>query len=262
MTTSFPKTKMKAVMLENIHPAGLNLLREEGYQVETAAGSPDKAKLLRMVRDAHLLGVRSKTDVTAEVLDAAPRLLAVGCFCIGTNQVDLPHARRAGLPVFNSPFSNTRSVAELTIAEIIALYRRLVDQSARMHRGEWDKSAAGAHEVRGRTLGIVGYGHIGAQVSVMAEAVGWRGLPRRGAQTGPGQRPAGERPWYSAKEADVVTLHVPATPQTERMIAAAQLKRAGCVLINNARGALWTQRAGRVDHIGAYRRGRAGCLSV
>lgn len=241
MKTSFPKTKMKAVMLENIHPAGLNLLREEGYQVETAAGSPDKAKLLRMVRDAHLLGVRSKTDVTAEVLDAAPRLLAVGCFCIGTNQVDLAHARRAGLPVFNSPFSNTRSVAELTIAEIIALYRRLVDQSARMHRGEWDKSAAGAHEVRGRTLGIVGYGHIGAQVSVMAEAVGMRVVfhdvvPKLALGNARQVKDLGTL----LKEADVVTLHVPATPQTEKMIGAAQLKKMkrGAFLINNARGSV------------------------
>lgn len=237
--TSFPKTKMKAVMLENIHPAGLNLLREEGYQVETAAGSPDKAKLLRMVRDAHLLGVRSKTDVTAEVLDAAPRLLAVGCFCIGTNQVDLPHARRAGLPVFNSPFSNTRSVAELTIAEIIALYRRLVDQSARMHRGEWDKSAAGAHEVRGRTLGIVGYGHIGAQVSVMAEAVGMRVVfhdvvPKLALGNARQVKDLGTL----LKEADVVTLHVPATAATKNMIAAPQLAKMkrGSHLINASRG--------------------------
>ncbi|MFA6046583.1 MAG: phosphoglycerate dehydrogenase, partial [Phycisphaerales bacterium] len=213
--------------------------RDEGFQVELLAGSPDPAKLLKLVADAHLIGIRSKTEVTPEVLASAPRLLAVGCFCIGTNQVALEHAAAMGVPVFNSPFSNTRSVAELTLAEIVALYRRLTEKSRLMHAGVWDKSAEGAHEVRGRTLGIVGYGHIGSQVSVLAEAFGMRVVyfdivPKM---------PLGNARQLKSlaellREADVVTLHVPATAETKGMIGAAQIKKMkpGAMLINNARG--------------------------
>jgi D-3-phosphoglycerate dehydrogenase len=176
MKTSFPKDKIKVVLVENIHSSGAAMFRSEGFSVETMTGAPDEAKLIKLVENAHVLGIRSKSEVTPNVLGAAQRLLAVGCFCIGTNQVDLAGARRQGVPVFNSPFSNTRSVAELTIAEIIGLYRRLTEKTTQMHAGLWDKSAEGAHEVRGRTLGIVGYGHIGSQVSVLAEAFGMRVL--------------------------------------------------------------------------------------
>ncbi len=239
MRTSFPKDKIRVVLLENIHPLGRAMLEAEGFSVEAMAGAPDEAALLRLVADAHAIGIRSKTDVTPAVLAAAPRLLTVGCFCIGTNQVDLAGARRQGVPVFNSPFSNTRSVAELTIAEIIGLHRRLTDKSAQMHAGVWDKSAAGAHEVRGRTLGIVGYGHIGSQVSVLAEAMGMRVL----FYDIIAKMPLGNaRPVKTLnallEESDVVTLHVPETKSTRGMIGAEQLERmrAGSYVINNSRG--------------------------
>ncbi|MBI1190547.1 MAG: phosphoglycerate dehydrogenase [Tepidisphaera sp.] len=239
MKTSFPKNKIRAVLLEGVHDSAARALRDEGFQVELLAGAPDPAKLLKLVADAHLLGIRSKTEVTEQVLAAAPRLLAIGCFCIGTNQVALEAAAARGVPVFNSPFSNTRSVAELTLAEIVALYRRLTEKSRLMHAGVWEKSAEGAHEVRGRTLGIVGYGHIGSQVSVLAEAFGMRVIyfdivPKM---------PLGNARQVKSlsellQESDVVTLHVPATRETKGMIGAAQLKKMkpGAMLINNARG--------------------------
>jgi len=241
MKTSFPKDRIKIVLVENIHPAGVAMLRDEGYQVETLAGAPDKAKLLKLVSDAHLLGIRSKTDLTADVLDASKRLLGVGCFCIGTNQVDLARACELGIPVFNSPFSNTRSVAELTLAEVIALSRRVVPQTINMHKGVWDKSASGAHEVRGRTLGLVGYGHIGSQVSVLAEALGMRVLffdiiPKLAL----GNARQVKDLATLLKESDFVSLHVPATEQTRHLLGASQLKRMkpGSFVINNARGSV------------------------
>lgn len=241
MKTSYPKNKIKAVLVEGVHPAGVTVLRDEGFQVETLAGAPDEAKLLKLVQDAHLLGIRSKSEVTAKVLAAAPKLLSVGCFCIGTNQVDLADARKRGVAVFNSPFGNTRSVAELTLAEIIALARRLTEKTEQMHRGLWDKSAAGAHEVRGRTLGIIGYGHIGSQISVLAEALGMRVLyydiiSKLALGNARQVRTLNDL----LKDSDVVTLHVPATSQTKNMIGAAQIKRMkpGAALINNARGSV------------------------
>lgn len=237
--TSYPKEKIRAVLLEGVHPAGAALLRDEGFQVETLSGAPDEAKLIALAERAHLLGVRSRTQVTPRVLEAARNLLAVGCFCIGTDQVDLGVAGRRGVPVFNSPFSNTRSVAELTIAEIIALHRRLVDKSTQMHAGVWDKSAAGAHEVRGRTLGIVGYGHIGSQVSVLAEALGMRVIYHDVLS----KMPLGNARQVKSlgdllRDADVVTLHVPASASTRGMIGAAQIKKMkpGSYLVNNSRG--------------------------
>ncbi len=241
MKTSFPKDRIKVVLVENVHPRGVELLRDEGFTVETLPGSPDEKKLLKLVAGAHVLGIRSKTEITPAVLEAAPKLLTLGCFCIGTNQVDLGDACERGVPVFNSPFSNTRSVAELTVGEVIALYRRLLDKSSQMHTGTWDKSADGAHEVRGRTLGLVGYGHIGSQVSVLAEAMGMRvqffdiisKLPLGNA-----------RPVRSLKElletSDVVSLHVPATDHTKGMIGKAQIARMrkGSYIINNARGSV------------------------
>jgi D-3-phosphoglycerate dehydrogenase len=241
MKTSYPKSKIKVLLVESVHPAGVRALRDEGFQVETLPGAPDEAKLCKLLGDVHLLGVRSKTEVTPRVLDAAPKLLAVGCFCIGTNQVALRDAARRGVPVFNSPFCNTRSVAELTLAEIIALYRRLTEKSALMHRGVWDKSAEGAHEVRGRTLGIVGYGHIGSQVSVLAEALGMRVLFHDIVPKMPlGNARACKTLNDLLRESDVVTLHVPATESTQGLIGAAQLRRMkpGAFLINNARGSV------------------------
>jgi D-3-phosphoglycerate dehydrogenase len=241
MKTSFPKEKISVVLLEGVHPVAKGLFADEGFAVTYAEKALEGAALRKAVAGAHLLGIRSKTQVSAEVLAAAPRLWGVGAFCIGTNQIDLGEARKRGVAVFNSPFSNTRSVAELTIAEVIALHRRLLDQSVRMHRGEWDKSAEGAHEVRGRTLGIVGYGHIGSQVSVLAEALGMRVLFFDIAS----KLPLGNaRPCRSLEEllkaSDVVTLHVPATALTEGLISRAQIRcmRRGAMLINNARGSV------------------------
>jgi D-3-phosphoglycerate dehydrogenase len=162
------------LLLEHIHPIAETTLAEFGLRVRRHDGPLTGSSLAALLKGVKIIGIRSKSQVTPDVLDCAPDLLGVGCFCIGTNQVDLTEAGRRGVAVFNSPFSNTRSVAELTIAEVIALHRRLCDKSAEMHSGAWDKSAVNAHEVRGRTLGIVGYGHIGSQVSVIAEALGMR----------------------------------------------------------------------------------------
>lgn len=239
--TSFPKNKINVVLVESIHPRAVEMLGAEGFNVQTMAGAPDEKKLASLVKDAHVLGIRSKSEVTPSILAAAPKLLTVGCFCIGTNQVALKNACEQGVAVFNSPFSNTRSVAELTIAETIALHRRLGDKTLQMHQGEWDKSAAGSHEVRGRTIGIVGYGHIGSQVSVLAEAMGMRVvffdiIPKMAL--------GNARAVRSLKEllevSDVVTLHVPATNATKNMLGKSEIARMkkGSYLINNARGSV------------------------
>ncbi len=165
---------MKALLLENIHPEAVRLLAERGFEVVQHKGAMDADELIEALPGVSLIGIRSKTNLTADVLAQAPDLVAIGAFCIGTNQIDLAAAAEQGIAVFNAPFSNTRSVVELVISEIIALARHLTDKNAKMHDGEWDKSAAGAHEVRGRTLGIVGYGNIGSQLSVVAEALGMR----------------------------------------------------------------------------------------
>ncbi len=164
--------EVRALLLESIHPEAVDALRQAGYSVEIVDAALDEAELVRRVPGVHVLGIRSKTHVTEPVLAAANDLLAVGAFCIGTNQIDVSAASRRGIAVFNAPFSNTRSVVELALGEIIALSRRLTDKSAALHAGTWDKSAAGAHEVRGRRLGIVGYGNIGSQLSVLAENLG------------------------------------------------------------------------------------------
>jgi D-3-phosphoglycerate dehydrogenase / 2-oxoglutarate reductase len=241
MKTSFPKERINVLLLEGIHPVAEELFAAEKFHVVSHAKALEGTALKKAIAEAHLLGIRSKTHLTADILAAAPRLWGVGAFCIGTNQIDLAAARQRGITVFNSPFSNTRSVAELTIGEIIALHRRLVDQTIKMHRGEWDKSADGAHEVRGRTLGIVGYGHIGSQVSVLAEALGMKVLFFDIAS----KLPLGNaRPCRSLDEllklSDVVTLHVPATASTEGLIRKPQLRlmRPGSMLINNARGSI------------------------
>src|SRR5579875_698860 len=163
---------VRALLLENIHPDATARLAKAGYEVETAPRALSEDELIGALPGVGLLGIRSKTLVTERVLDNAPDLLAVGAFCIGTNQIDLAAASQRGVAVFNAPFSNTRSVVELVLAEIISLARRLPEKNERMHAGVWDKSAAGSHEVRGRTLGIVGYGNIGAQLSVLAENLG------------------------------------------------------------------------------------------
>lgn len=239
LKTSFPKDKIRVVLMENIHPRAGELFAGDGFKVERIAKAHEGGGLIEIAKDAHVLGIRSQSQVRADVLRACPRLLAVGCFCIGTNQVDTRAANLLGVPVFNSPFSNTRSVAELTIAEIVALHRRLAEKSAQLHAGTWDKSAAGAHEVRGRTLGIIGYGRIGSQVSVMAEAMGMRVICYDVLAVLP---MGNARPVKTLDEllaqSDVVSLHVPATRKTEKMIGPAQIAkmRDGSYIINNARG--------------------------
>ena len=165
---------MKALLLENIHPVAVENLEKAGFEVELRSKSLSEDELVADLPGVTLLGIRSNTHITPRVLDAATDLKAIGCFCIGTNQVDLDTAMQRGIPVFNAPFSNTRSVAELVLGEAILLLRRIPEKNARVHLGHWDKSAAGAFETRGKTLGIVGYGHIGSQLSVLAEALGLR----------------------------------------------------------------------------------------
>ena len=237
--TSFPKSEIKVLLLENIHPVAAEAFAAEGFQVETVKGALPEAELAQRVRDVHLLGIRSKTRVTPAVLDEARRLLAVGAFCIGTNQISSEHATRRGVPVFNAPFSNTRSVAELILAEIVMLSRHLGDRSREVHDGRWRKVAVGSHEVRGRTLGIVGYGHIGSQIGVLAEAFGMRVVFYDVVAKLPmGNNRAMGRLEDVLEQSDFVTLHVPETPQTRNLIGPAELERMkpGACLLNASRG--------------------------
>ena len=169
---SYPKSRIKVLLLENVHPIGIHLLQEEGYEVEVISSALNEEELCEKIKTVSILGIRSKTNVTKKVLENANRLLAIGAFCIGTNQIDLETCQEKGIAVFNAPFSNTRSVVEMAIAEIIFLMRRFQDKSVGMHQGNWDKSATGSFEIRGKKLGIVGYGNIGAQLSVLAENMG------------------------------------------------------------------------------------------
>ncbi len=237
---SVPKERLRVVLLEGVHPQAGAVFAAHGYHnVELVAGAADAAELARHLAEAHILGIRSRTQLTAPLLARAERLFCIGCFCIGTNQVDLQAAKLKGIPVFNAPFSNTRSVAELVIGEIIVLMRRIPEKSAHAHAGVWRKSVQGARELRGRTLGIVGYGHIGSQVSVLAEALG---MQVRYFDIADKLALGNARPCASLAEllaaADVVTLHVPSTPATRNLIAAAELAllRPGAILINAARG--------------------------
>lgn len=237
--TSFPKNKIRVLLLENIHRSAHGLINEQGFRLETCSGALSEDELIEKIRDVHVLGIRSKTQITDRVLAEARRLLAVGAFCIGTNQIQLEAANRRGVPVFNAPFSNTRSVAELVIAEVIALARRLIDRSREMHEGRWRKVATSCYEVRGKTLGIIGYGHIGTQVGVLAEAFGMQVvfydiLPRLPIGN---NRPADSMQAVLA-QSDFVTLHVPETPATRHLIGETQLAqmKPGAYLLNLSRG--------------------------
>ena len=241
MATSFPKDQIKFLLLENVHQSAHDLIRNEGFALEAVPRSLKEDELAQKLRDVHVLGIRSKTQVTARALAEARRLLSVGCFCIGTNQVDLAAANGRGVPVFNAPFSNTRSVAELIICEVIALARQLGDRSREVHEGRWRKAAAGSFEVRGKTLGVIGYGHIGSQVGVLAEALGMRVIFYDHTSKLPmGNNRACATLTELLAAADFVTLHVPATPQTEKMIGASELAamRAGSYLLNASRGSV------------------------
>ncbi len=229
----------RILLLENIHPGARDNLTAAGYDVDLLAGSLGEEDLSHAVRDVVAVGIRSKTHLTPKVLEAANALKVVGAFCIGTNQIALDDAHRRGVPVFNAPFSNTRSVAELVISEIVALARQLGDRNREVHQGIWNKSASGCYEVRGKTLGIVGYGHIGRQVGVLAESFGLNVVfPDIASRLPMGNnRPAGGLEEL-LDVSDFVTLHVPATPQTRSMIGRVQLERmkAGSYLLNLSRG--------------------------
>ena len=238
----FTRAEARVVLLEGISNSAADLFAADGYsQIERHTKALSGAALAAAVQGAFVLGIRSRTQLTAEVLAEAGPLMTVGCFCIGTDQVDLAAARGRGVPVFNAPFSNTRSVAELTIGEIVMLMRRIPQRSIAAHAGGWDKSSEGSFEVRGKTLGIVGYGNIGTQLSTIAEAMGMRVLYfdrattlRRG-----NSEPVGTLGELLARS-DVVTLHVPDTPATRGMIGAAEIAamKRGAYLINNARGGI------------------------
>jgi D-3-phosphoglycerate dehydrogenase / 2-oxoglutarate reductase len=237
--TSFPKDQIKVLLVENVHPSAHELFRAEGFQLETLKAALGEDELVRRIEDVHVLGIRSKTRVTERVLAAGRRLLTVGCFCIGTNQVDLGAANKRGVPVYNAPFSNTRSVAEMIMAEIVMLSRHLGDRVREMHTGHWQKVATDSFEVRNKTLGIVGYGHIGRQIGVIAEALGMRVLFFDVVAKLPmGNNRATKTLDELLAQSDFVTLHVPATPQTKNMMGAREMAamRASGYLLNASRG--------------------------
>ncbi len=238
--TSFPKDRIKVLFLENISDKAVQYFKQQGYaDVKKVSGALSEEELIKVIKDVHILGIRSKTYISKKVLDSAKKLQAIGCFCIGVNQVDLKACKQKGIAVFNAPYSNTRSVAELVIGASILLIRRILDKNKAAHNGVWNKDAKGSFELRGKTMGIIGYGNIGTQLSVMAEAMGMRvqffdietKLPLGNAQTK-----------KSIKEivssSDIISLHVPETNQTKNLINKAVIKqfKAGSILVNYARG--------------------------
>ncbi|CAG9295766.1 phosphoglycerate dehydrogenase [Celerinatantimonas diazotrophica] len=239
---SLDKDKIKILLLEGLHPSSIESFHSAGYtNIEQLKTSLSKEDLIEKIKDVHFIGIRSRSQLTKEVLAHAEKLVAIGCFCIGTNQVDLDAARDLGIPVFNAPFSNTRSVAELVIAETILLLRGIPSRNAKAHRGEWQKSANNAFEARGKTLGIIGYGHIGTQLGILAETVGMEVIYY---DIEPQLSLGNARQISTMKEllnrADVVSLHVPETPQTKLMFGQeeiAQMKD-GAMLINASRGSV------------------------
>ena len=238
--TSYPKDRIKVLFLENISDKAVQYFKLQGYaDVKKVSGALSEEELIKAIKDVHILGIRSKTFISKKVLDSAKKLQAIGCFCIGVNQVDLKACKQKGIAVFNAPYSNTRSVAELVIGASILLIRRILDKNKAAHNGIWNKDAKGSFELRGKTMGIIGYGNIGTQLSVMAEAMGMRvqffdietKLPLGNAQAK-----------KSIKEivtsSDIISLHVPETNQTKNLIDKAMLKqfKAGSILVNYARG--------------------------
>lgn len=238
--TSYPKDKIKILFLENISDKAVQRFKDNGYSnVTKLSGALGEEELINAIKDVHLLGIRSKTQITQAVLDAAEKLMAIGCFCIGVNQVNLKAATKKGVVVFNAPYSNTRSVAELVIGLSIVLIRRIVDKNKAAHEGIWLKEAKGSFELRGKTLGIIGYGNIGAQLSVLAEAIGMRVIFYDTETKLPlGNATAAKSLKDVLSKADIVSLHVPETPQTKNLINKTNLKffKKGSILINYARG--------------------------
>ncbi|WPG98930.1 Hypothetical protein R9X50_00173200 [Acrodontium crateriforme] len=237
----FHTQDIKVLLLENVNLSGQDILRKQGYQVEAIKSSLPEDQLIEKIQDVHVIGIRSKTQLSADVLKHAKNLIVIGCFCIGTNQVDLKFAADAGICVFNSPFSNSRSVAEQMIGEIICLARQIGDRSNELHRGVWNKVSAGCWEVRGKTLGIVGYGHVGAQLSVLAESMGMKviyydvvNLMGLGTATQVGSLNE------LLQGSDFVTLHVPELAETKNLISEAQIAQMknGSYLLNASRGSV------------------------
>jgi D-3-phosphoglycerate dehydrogenase / 2-oxoglutarate reductase len=238
--TSYPKEKINILFLENISDTAIKYFKDAGYtSVRKLSGALSEDELLKEIKDVHLLGIRSKTQVTKKILDAAEKLQAVGCFCIGVNQVDLKAATQKGVVVFNAPYSNTRSVAELVIGASIMLIRRIIDKNKAAHEGIWLKEATGSYELRGKTLGIIGYGNIGSQISVLAEGLGMKVLFYDVETKLPLGNAEGSKNFKEVlNKADIVTLHVPEMDSTKNLINKTNLKhfKKGAILINYARG--------------------------
>ena len=240
--TSLEKSKIKILLLEGVHQSAVDNFHNAGYEnIEHLPTSLDEESLIEKIRDVHFIGIRSRTQLTERVFEAAEKLVSVGCFCIGTNQVDLDAALKRGIAVFNAPYSNTRSVAELVLAEAIMLLRGIPEKNARAHQGGWLKSAKNSHEARGKTLGIVGYGSIGAQLSVLAESLGFNVIYYDViTKLGMGNASQVASLEELLGRSDVVSLHVPALPSTRWMIGAKEIAamKDGAILINAARGSV------------------------
>lgn len=234
------KDENKFLLLEGVHPSAIEVLKSSGYtNIEYYKGALDQEALKQAIKNARFIGIRSRTKLTEDIINCAPKLAGIGCFCIGTNQVDLSAASKKGIPVFNAPFSNTRSVAELVLAEIILLLRRVPEANAQAHQGKWNKIALGSHEARGKKLGIIGYGHIGSQLSVLAESLGMN-VYFYDIET---KLPLGNAKQMQSlpalfNECDIISLHVPENPTTINMIGKAELSmmKANSILINASRG--------------------------
>jgi D-3-phosphoglycerate dehydrogenase len=238
--TSYPKHKIKVLFLENISEKAVQYFKEQGYtDVKKMAGALSEEELIKVIKDVHILGIRSKTFISKKVLDSAKKLQAIGCFCIGTNQVDIKACKQKGVAVFNAPYSNTRSVAELVIGSSIMLIRKIIDKNKAAHEGIWNKEAKGSYELRGKTLGLIGYGNIGTQTGIMAEAMGMKvkfydveaKLPLGNAVSVKSIKDL-------VSSSDIVSVHVPETLQTKNLISNEVIKqcKSGSILINYARG--------------------------
>ena len=241
MQISYPKSRIRVLLLENIHPQAAELFRAEGYQVEVHPAGMDEDELIGRIPEVSILGIRSKTMLTAKVLEKAGKLIAVGAYCIGTNQIDLDACSRRGVAVFNAPYSNTRSVVELAIGEMIMLTRRMMEKSEQMHRGHWDKSAGNSYEIRGKKLGIIGYGSIGSQLSVLAEALGMQVLfydPVDKLAIGNARKCSNMN--EVLEQADIISLHADGRKSNTGLIGEAQIARMkdGVIFLNLARGHL------------------------
>jgi D-3-phosphoglycerate dehydrogenase len=240
VNTSYPKDKIKVLFLENISEKAVQYFKVQGYtDVKKIAGALSEEELIKVIKDVHILGIRSKTFISKKVLDSAKKLQAIGCFCIGTNQVDMKACKLKGVAVFNAPYSNTRSVAELVIGSTIMLIRKIVDKNKAAHEGVWNKEAKGSFELRGKTMGLIGYGNIGTQTSIMAEAMGMK-VKFYDTET---KLPLGNAVSVkSIKElvstSDIISIHVPETAQTKNLISKEVIKqiKQGAILINYARG--------------------------